>query len=154
MKTTYLFFLLLSSLLILNACSDDSSTNAPTPTSPITGSWEMSYELFVGGQGLTKKIEATFTLVENNGVITGNAEITYINNEGLNNVEMIINDSVTGTFKENITPHIILNASNGAFIFTGNWVDSRKVNFNGLVTVNYNQETFNESDLFLFKSED
>ncbi len=151
MKTTYIFSLLISTLMILSACSDDSSTNAPTPTSPVTGTWTI-FSSTSSGQ-LIKMIDATFTLVENDGVVTGDAEITYINNEGVNDVEVIINDSVTGTFKENINPHITLNVGNGAFVYTGNWVNTGE-NFNGSSTVNYNQQSFTEADIFLVKSED
>lgn len=149
MKKIYLFPILLSFLVMLSACSDDSSTDAPA--SLITGSWEINSSTSTGGE-LVKMIEASFTLVETNGALTGNAEITYINKEGPNDVEMILNDSVTGTFDEASSPHISLNVGGGAFIYTGNWVNSG-VNFTGDVNISFNQEIFSESEVFLFKAD-
>jgi hypothetical protein len=150
MKKTKILYLALFLAFLAFSCSDNNGAT-DTGSSIISGEWTIFSGEF--SEGIIMQLEASFTLDENDGNITGNGEISYINNRGSNNITINLNESVTGTYQEESEPNIVLNIGGGAFIYSGNWVNVGE-NFIGTASFQFNNETLTEEDKFLINKSD
>lgn len=154
MKKTLLILSLVLSVFLIS-CSDDNDDSNPVNTneSEYTGTYEMGFSTFTGGEYIDS-LGVNATISESNGILTGEADYRFKNiTDNVTTTITINGGTITGAIQgSEITVTITGLVTSNTFSFQGTKVAGNEIIFEGTVVISDGNNTFTYPSLRLIKN--